>query len=538
MKFGPIASVEAAGAVLAHAVLVGERSFKKGRVLSAADVAALVAADIAQVIGARIEPDDVAEDEAATALAAALAGPGVTIGAAFTGRANLYAAAAGLAEIDTATIDRINRIDEAVTVATLPGYAMVDPRQMVATIKIIPFAVPRAILDQALAVAREAGPAIAARPFGAVQAGLIQTRLPQTKQSVIDKTALVLGDRLEALGGRLATHVVVAHDPAAVATALADLAGAGLSPVMIIGASATTDRRDVVPAAVVQAGGTVRHYGMPVDPGNLLMLGTLGTTPVIGLPGCARSPKYNGLDMVLQRLVAGVAVSGGDIQALGVGGLLGEIAGRPQPRDSRPSAPHAPRLAAIILAAGRSSRMGAANKLTLPWANKPMVCHPIDAALEAGLDPVVVVTGHQAEQVEALFAGRPVSIVHNPRYAEGLSTSLRAGLRALPHGVDGAAVLLGDMPRVGSAHLRRLAAAFAPDEGRAIIVPTRQGRWGNPLVWSRRFFEEIGTLAGDRGARTVAQSYPELVAEVEMADDGVLIDLDTPEALAETERLP
>lgn len=536
MKFGPIPSAEAAGAILAHSLMVGDRAFKKGRVLSAEDVAALTEAGIAEIVGARVEAGEVTEDLAATALAEALAGPGVTVTAAFTGRANLYAAETGLAVIDSATIDRLNRIDEGLTVATLQPFEQVEPRQMVATVKIIPFSIPQGGLDQALDLVRAAaGPVISARPFVPGRAGLVQTRLPQTKQSVIDKTVAVVGARLEALGSQLAEHQVVGHDSAAVAAALRRFAAAGLSPLMVIGASATTDRRDVVPAAVVEAGGTVQHYGMPVDPGNLLLIGTLGRTPVIGLPGCARSPKYNGFDMVLQRLAAGLEVAGRDIQALGVGGLLGEIGGRPQPRDSRPAAPHAPRLGAIVLAAGRSSRMGETNKLTLPWANKPMVCHPIDAALEAGLDPVVVVTGHQAERVEALFAGRPVSIVHNPRYAEGLATSLRAGLRALPYGVDGAAILLGDMPRVTPDHLRRLAAAFAPDEGRAIIVPTRNGRWGNPLVWGRRFFEEIGTLIGDRGARSVAETWPDLVAEVAMADDGVLMDLDTPEALRAAE---
>lgn len=531
MRFGPVACVDCEGAILAHGVTVGAVAFKKGRRLTAADVAAFAAAGIAEVVVARLEDGDVGEDEAAARIAAALAGPGVTVTAPFTGRTNLHAVAAGVVRVEAAVIDRINRIDEALTIATLHPFDLVEPRQMVATVKIIPFALSADVLDQALAILHETGPAVAAAPFHAARAGLIQTRLPQTRDKVLDKTVEVTRTRLEALGSRLAAAVVVSHDTATVAAELQRMAAEGLSPLLVVGASATTDRRDVVPAAIVAAGGTVTQFGMPVDPGNLLVLGRIGARPVIGLPGCARSPKHNGFDIVLRRLLAGVAVDARDIRAFGVGGLLGEIGGRPQPRDGRASAPQAPRLAAIVLAAGSSTRMGRDNKLALPWAGRAMVCHPIDAAITAGFDPVVVVTGHESERIEALIGDRPVAIVHNPRYASGMASSLRAGLRALPQGVDGVAILLGDMPQVSADHLRRLAAAFDPAENRAIVVPTRNGRWGNPLLWGRRFFEEIGALDGDRGARIIAENAPDLVIEVEIADDAVLLDFDTPEAL-------
>lgn len=532
MKFGPVPIAEAVDTILAHAVALAGRTFKKGRRLSPDDVDALDAAGIRDVVAARIEADEVPEDVAAAQIAAALFGAGIEATAAFTGRVNLHAANAGLMTLDSAVIDRINRIDEAVTVATLPAFAPVEPRQMVATVKIIPFAVKRASLDAVLAVLAESGPAIAVAAFRPARAALIQTRLPGLKDTVIAKTAEVVAARLAGCGGRLVEQVVVPHDEVEVAARLRRFAAAGCSPLLVIGASAATDRRDVVPAAMVAAGGRIDHFGMPVDPGNLLVLGQIGETPVIGLPGCARSPKFNGFDMVLQRLLAGLAVTAADIQGLGVGGLLGEIASRPQPRaGSATPSPFAPKLAAVVLAAGGSTRMGGANKLLVDWRGRPMVEHPVRAALDAGFDPVVVVTGHQDDRVEAALADLPVSIVHNPRWAAGLSTSLRAGIRALPRSVDGAVVLLGDMPRIRTDHLGRLAAAFAPEEGRSIVVPTRSGSWGNPLLWGRRFFEEIATLDGDRGARTVARAASEFVAEVEMSDDAIFVDVDTPEAL-------
>lgn len=531
MRFGETAVASAEGALLAHGVVVGGRIFKKGRRLTALDVAALASAGIERVTVARLDLGEIGEDEAATRLAAALAGAGVACEAAFTGRVNLTATAAGLARIDAAIVDRLNAVDEALTVATLPADEPVEAGRMVATIKIIPFAVSAAVLQRALAIFRRAGPAIAVAPFETARVGLVQTRLAQTKIGMLDKTVAVTSSRLSALGSRLVEASVVGHDVAAVADELRRMAAEGLSPLLVVGASATTDRRDVLPSAIVAAGGEIRRFGMPVDPGNLLVLGRIGTTPVIVLPGCARSPKLNGFDFVLRRLLAGIDVGDADIRALGVGGLLGEISARPQPRAGDVSSTGAKRLAAIVLAAGSSRRMGDVNKLAVPWNGRAMVCHPIDAALAAGFDPVVVVTGHDAERIEDLVGDRPVALVHNVRHASGMASSIRCGLRALPRGVDGAVVLLGDMPRVEAAHLGRLTAAFAPDDGRSIVVPTCDGRWGNPILWGRRFFEEMSGLDGDRGARPIAEANRDLVVEVEMADEAVTADYDTREAL-------
>lgn len=531
MRFGEIESAEAEGAILAHGVAVGARTFKKGRRLGALDVAALASAGVTRVTVARLDPGEVGEDEAATRLAAALAGAGVTCEAAFTGRVNLIAATAGLARLDAAIIDRFNAVDEALTVATLPADEPVEAGRMVATIKIIPFAVSEAVLERALALLRDTGPAIGVAPFVPARVGLVQTRLAQTKIGVLDKTVAVTADRLAALGGRLVEASVVGHEVAAVAEELTRMAAAGLGPLLVVGASATTDRRDVLPAAIVAAGGEIVRFGMPVDPGNLLVVGRIGATAVVVLPGCARSPRLNGFDFVLRRLLAGLEVGDRDIRALGVGGLLGEISARPQPRAGLAPVSSPKRLAAIVLAAGSSRRMGDANKLALPWDGRPMVCHPIDAALAAGFDPVVVVTGHDAERIEDLIGDRPVSIVHNARHASGMASSIRCGLRALPRSVDGVAILLGDMPRIRATHLARLIAAFAPEDGRAVVVPTVGGRWGNPILWGRRFFEEMSGLDGDRGARPIAEANLDLVAEVEMADAAVTADYDTREAL-------
>ena len=268
---------------------------------------------------------------------------------------------------------------------------------------------------------------------------------------------------------------------------------------LIAGASAITDRRDVIPAAITACGGEVLHFGMPVDPGNLLLLGRIGERPVLGLPGCARSPKVNGFDWVLRRLMADLPVDGRQIMRMGAGGLLIEIPTRPQPRAEPALSSQAPKVAAIVLAAGRSSRMGGANKLLTEIEGLPMVARAVEAALASRARPVIVVTGHDSARLRAAIGDRPVTVIENPAFASGMASSLKAGITALPAEIDGALVCLADMPRVGPQTLDRLIAAFNPLEGRAICVPSWDGKRGNPVLWAKRFFPEMASLAGDTG---------------------------------------
>jgi molybdenum cofactor cytidylyltransferase len=270
---------------------------------------------------------------------------------------------------------------------------------------------------------------------------------------------------------------------------------------------------------------------MPVDPGNLMLGGSARARPVIGAPGCARSPKENGFDWVLMRLLAGLPVSRTDITGMGVGGLLMEIVTRPQPRDE-PVKPAAQRFAAIVLAAGRSTRMGGPNKLLAEIGGRPLVRIAAEEALASRARPVIVVTGHQRERVEAALSGLAVKCVHNPDFAEGLSTSLKAGLAAVPEDVDGVIVCLGDMPQVRADLLDRLMAALDPDRGALIAMPTTDGKRGNPVVWSRRFFNELAALEGDVGARHLIARYPEAVVEIPVTGNAAFADVDTPEALS------
>ncbi len=540
MKFGPTPLEEARGAVLAHTLRLPGRVIKKGTVLAEAEIEALRAAQLREVTAAVMEPGDVPEDEAAERIGSALMAPLLAKSRAATGRVNLLADAPGLLVLDAALIDRLNALDESLTIATLPNHTLVAAREMVATIKVIPFAVPGAVMGVAEALLRGANrPVLDIRPLRPMTVGLVVTELPGLKESVMEGAEEVTRARVEALRGTLLPAERVRHETGAIADALARLKRAGAQMFLIAGASAVVDRRDVGPAAIVRAGGAVTHFGMPVDPGNLLCLGRIGDAPAMVLPGCAKSPKLNGFDWVLARCFADVPVTAADVMGMGVGGLLKEIEVRPLPREKAPASPppaHAPRrarrVAALVLAAGRSRRMAPLNKLLVKDQDGlPMVRRVVDQALASGARPVIVVTGHERERVEEALTGRPVLFAHAEDYAQGLSASLRAGLGALPPDAEGVLVCLGDMPLVTAAMLDRLLAAFDPDAGRAIVQPTFRGKQGNPMLWGREFLAEMMEVSGDVGARHLVGKHAARVVDVEMPDDAVLRDFDTTDAL-------
>ena len=535
MKFGTIPIAEALGAILAHSLRAEARTIKKGRVLVSADLSALSAAGHKTIMAARLEPGDVGEDDAARALAAASAGEHVEASRASNGRSNLIARARGLAILDRAQVERVNAVDEGMTVATLEPFAVVEPGDLLATVKVIPFAVPKATLADCLGHAEDPGALVRIAAFRSKRVGLLQTVLPGFKQSLIDKMLAVTSERIEGLGGELIDARVCEHDEAAVAEALKLSTANDCEILLVLGASAVVDRRDTVPAAILRAGGEVRHLGMPVDPGNLMLLAGLGKTVVLGLPGSARSPRLHGFDWVLRRLFAGTGLSGSDLTQMAVGGLLKDIPGRPMPR--RISAPmgrprHEPRIAALVFAAGQSRRMGRINKLLAKIDGAAMVRRVVDAVTASNARPVLVVTGHQSKRVRDALKGCPVEFVDNPDFGEGISASLRHGLAALPEDVDGVLICLGDMPRVSAGTLNRLIDAFDPEEADTICVPVHRGKRGNPVLWTRRYFAEMREIAGDVGAKHLIGKYSGALREVEMSEEGVLIDVDSPDALA------
>jgi molybdenum cofactor cytidylyltransferase len=332
VKFGPLPVAESEGVFLAHAIRRPGLTLKKGEWIGASQIAALHAAHIAEIVAARIEPGEVDENTAALSLARSVAGANLHIAETDSGRCNLISDCAGVLVVDAVVIDRVNMVDEAITLATLAPFRRVSAGEMIATVKIIPYAVSAASLDRARMATVE-GP-LRVAPFRPFRVGVISTLLPEFKTSIVAKALRTLDERLTPAGSKIAIDECTPHAADPLASALRRIESA-CDLIVIFGACAITDRRDVVPSAIEKAGGRIEHFGMPVEPGNLLLLGSLPfereRKPVIGAPGCARSPKENGFDFVLDRILAGLPRHSEDIRRMGVGGLLVENAIRSRP---------------------------------------------------------------------------------------------------------------------------------------------------------------------------------------------------------------
>ena len=544
MRFGSVPIDLAEGAILAHALKLPGGRIGKGTRLAATDVEQIRAAGIAEVTAAVLGDDDMTEDEAAALIGTAAAAPGVAIGPAATGRVNFFAATAGLFLPDRSLVDRLNAVDPGITLATLKEYEPVVAGQMLATVKIIPLAVPGPAVSAAVALLN-AAPAFRLSPYRALRVALIQTELPGIKRGVLDKTREVLGRRLDAAGSVIVSETRCAHQRDPLAAAIRAVGEVDLT--VVFGASAVIDAGDVIPAAVEAAGGTVLQLGMPVDPGNLLLLGAVHGKPLLGAPGCARSPKENGFDWVLGRLLADVPVTAQDIRGMGVGGLLMEIPTRPQPRERAAKAPvgarmplpaavwpkTAPVVDAVILAAGRSSRMGGPNKLLATFDGVPLVRRSALTALGSPVRRVRVVLGHRAGDMRHALAGLDLDHIDNLAYADGLSTSVIAGCKAaFADGADGVLVMLADQPMLAADDLTRLLRAFEREGPGSLVAATASGELANPVLLSRKYRPEILSLSGDVGARRLLATHADMLRTVEIGD-AARIDVDTPEALAQ-----
>ncbi|MGI9306856.1 MAG: NTP transferase domain-containing protein [Gammaproteobacteria bacterium] len=521
MKFLIIAAEKAEGKILAHSLRTAGGKIPKGRMLSAEDIRKIKESGAAQIAAAEIEPGDMREDEAAAAVAAAVCGAHALRDKAAHGRANLRAETDGVLIYDAESLAALNRVCPEITLAALPPFARTEKNGIIGTVKIIPFAVPA----QHVRAAADCKNIFSVRPFVSRAVDLIQTKLSAADEKIMDKTAALTARRLAERNNALRGEHRCAHRRDAVAEAIAEAMRAPPDVLLFAGACAVCDEGDEIPAAIASAGGEIERVGMPVDPGNLLVLGKIGNTRCVVLPGCARSPKLNGFDLVLDRLLSGAALSSEEIAKMGAGGLLADIPARPFRR-----APAAkPKIGALLLAAGISKRMPGKNKLLMPWRGKPLIFHAAKTLAEARrrgfVQQAVMVCGMDAAKTAAAVKDLNLPAVENARYKTGMASSIICGLDALEaeNNLDGVLVMLGDMPLVSAADIRAVAAAFVSAED-GIAVPVCGGKRGNPALFGRRHFAAIRALQGDAGARSLFSQYAAAEAK---AGEGALFDVDS-----------
>ena len=509
---------ECLGAVLAHSRKLGRKRIAKGRVLDAALIEALRREGVTSLVCAKPEKGDSSEDEVASQIAQKLAegliAEDIEVSIAATGRVNFKTRKTGIIRYDRNQLRAFNMVHEGVGLS-LPAHNQLVGRAIYRNLESYSFFLHRDVVAKLLAVPGDA-PLFTFHALTTKKAALIQTYGHALPDKVYQATETVTRNRLEALGSQLISSLQSTHQKEALARQINSAIEKGAEIVLMCGGSAIVDRKDVIPSAICQLGGQIDQLGLAVDPGNMLMTASIGGVPVIGMPGCARSPKLNGFDWVLQLLLAGIPLGRETLADLAAGGLLSEIASRPLPRIQAGKQAHKKvetpqKMACILLAAGQSQRMGGTNKLLMEIRGKPVIRHAAEALCQAGLGDIYVVTGHQPEQLQNCLNGLDVTFVHNSDYASGQASSVAQAISVLPEGVSDALIALGDMPLMKPALLTALARQHQEKSGTGlpqITLPTYQiegnsemVRRGNPVIWSSAFFADLMGLSGDQGGR-------------------------------------
>jgi molybdenum cofactor cytidylyltransferase len=531
MKLSQLTPKDAIGHLSVHAHKLIQGKIRKGQIITASDADDLTKAGIDAITCAVAEKGDIDENAAADRLAKHLTGSGIIPGQASTGRINFTTEHLGIVRYNRDTLSRINAIDEGITLALVQHNQLLAPGDMIATLKIIPFFVSYKSVSKVEEVLSE-DPLFTLHPLASKKIGLIQSRFPHQSDNFIAATERVTAARADQLGCSMIGCSTVAHDKGELSAAIKAASDAGAEVILIAGASAIADRHDVIPEAVIDAGGVVDHFGLAVDPGNLLMLGHLDKKLVIGMPGCSRSPKLNGLDWVLQLHLASIQLDRGELAEMAAGGLLMEIASRPMPRALVAQKPKKARIEGVLLAAGLSNRMGDENKLLADIAGTPMIRHIAETMKRSRLDTITVILGHDADAVAAALDGIEARLVFNPDYRKGQSTSLLTALNHLDASTSDLMVFLGDMPLVDTAAVDRLIEAHTNAENRpsCITLPVVDGQRGNPVIWGESFFAEIADIKGDTGARPLFEVYQTAINAVPFDGPELLFDANTPES--------
>ena len=496
MKFGTCPAQEGLGHILAHSVNTGGKKVKKGKILNKEDILLFQSSGVQEIMVARLEEGDLGENEAAELLGRKLTTiePSLFVSSPFTGRVNFYASQKGLLQFDTRKITEFNLVDEAITLATLPDLSKVEENQLVGTIKIIPYGVARSRVLEASGLLEGV---VEFREVLIKQADLIITTPFGEKDKLAKKAIAVTNARLKGLGISLEQVFIELHEARAVGESL----GKTSSPlVLVMTSTATSDANDTGPQALILAGGKVNRVGIPVDPGNLLFFGELGTQKIIGLPGCARSPALNGADWVLERIACGVELTPADFAAMGAGGLLKEIPTRSQPRDRRRTGPLKPNVQVILFVDSKDQDIDA----------------QIATIMASQVDGVSIV-GNLAKENTVRYPNSGMIRLVNIEGNLGRFHLVNEAMTSIPRKADAVLFIEGRNEEVTSRMINQLISAFSLDDGREICkFGGANAPLGPPILFGRRFFENLRALESGLRPNDLLMEGREYLFELEL----------------------
>ena len=531
MKIEHLDPKESKGSILAQSYNLSERKLSKGTLVSKAIVELLNKENIKTILCAVPHENDMDEDAAAEAISNAIDRNRLFAEEASTGRVNFRTPALGVVRYNRELIKKINLVDESIAFSIVEHNQLLAKNDLIATLKIIPFFVSKIYVERVVALLSK-HEIFKIHRLEEKKVGFIQTYYAWQKRSIFKATSNVTRSRLDALGCLLEKETLIPHDHESLCSEIKSSLDSGAQVLLISGASAITDRSDYIPKAILSVGGEIIQYGLAVDPGNLLLIGQIGNTTIIGMPGCARSPKLNGFDWVLQLLMANIPITKEELADMGAGGLLMEIASRPLPRAlSKSVNKREKRIMGVILAAGNSTRMGKDNKLLRNVGEASLIRNTAVEMLNSDVDSCSIVLGYQSDKVAEVIKDLNIDLILNPFWQEGQASSLKAALNTLDDTYSDLLIMLGDLPGVKSRHINRVIEEHLLTNNRRskITIPSFNGKKGNPVIWGRSFFPDLSNLEGDVGGRALFNHHPAAINLLDMDDPAVVTDTDTPE---------
>ena len=531
MKIKSLAPQDSIGAVLAQTYNLPGKVISKGTFVTNEFVGYFKTGNVKTILCAVPEEGDIHEDEAAEAISSAIDKNHIYADKASTGRVNFKSQSLCLVRYDRDFIKEVNLVDESIAFSIVEHNQLLAEGDLIATLKIIPFFMQKKYVDRVIKILAK-DELFKIHSLKKKEVTLIQTCFEWQKKSIFTATSNVTKARLEALGCSLKKEKLINHDYDTLRAIIRSSVKDEPEILLVSGASAITDRSDYIPKAILSEGGKIIQYGLAVDPGNLLLIGKVGNTTVIGMPGCARSPKLNGFDWVLQLLMADIPINREELADMGAGGLLMEIASRPLPRALAKSvSKRVTKVMGVILAAGNSTRMGKDNKLLRNIGDVPLIRNTAIEMLKSDLDSCSIVLGYQSDKVADVIKDLNINLILNPLWKEGQASSLRAAINTLDSTYSDLLIMLGDLPGIKSSHINSIIEEHLLTDNRKskITIPSFKGQKGNPVIWGRSFFHDLSNLEGDVGGRTLFSEHPAAINILEMNDPWVVKDADTPE---------
>ena len=531
MKIKSLGPQDSIGAVLAQTYNLPGKVISKGTFVTNEFVGYFKTGNVKTILCAVPEEGDIHEDEAAEAISSAIDKNHIYADKASTGRVNFKSQSLCLVRYDRDFIKEVNLVDESIAFSIVEHNQLLAEGDLIATLKIIPFFMQKKYVDRVIKILAK-DELFKIHSLKKKEVTLIQTCFEWQKKSIFTATSNVTKARLEALGCSLKKEKLINHDYDTLRAIIRSSVKNEPEILLVSGASAITDRSDYIPKAILSEGGEIIQYGLAVDPGNLLLIGKVGNTTVIGMPGCARSPKLNGFDWVLQLLMADIPVVKEELADMGAGGLIMEIASRPLPRALAKSVnKREKKIMGVILAAGNSTRMGKDNKLLKNIDGSPLIRNIALEITKSDLDSCSIVLGYQSDKVADVVKDLNINLILNPLWKEGQASSLKAALNSLTSSYSDLLIMLGDLPGIKSGHINRIIEEHLSSENRRskITIPSFKGEKGNPVIWGRSFFHDLSNLEGDVGGRALFGQHPAAINLIEMDESAVVTDNDTPE---------